>query len=335
MKEASYYKSLANNEVQCQLCPNECEIDHGERGTCRVRYNLSGKLVAENYGLISAIHPDPIEKKPLYHFYPGSTILSIGSLGCNLSCGFCQNAEISQTSVADYKWAREHSPREIIDLVKTIDNNIGIAFTYNEPTVFYEYMLDTAKIAQKEGFKTVMVSNGFISEDALSVLIDYIDAFNIDLKFFDDRSYKKYCGGRLNPVLKTILEIHESGKHLELTNLVIPSLNNNTRIFNQMIDWIYTNLGDKMVLHLSRYFPAHHFDVPPTDRDHLIELFRRAKRWLPYTYLGNINTGNTGDTFCKSCGMPVIRRSGYHVQLSGLDRHGNCKNCREKIIKYY
>jgi pyruvate formate lyase activating enzyme len=335
MKEASHYMHLADKEVQCELCPNECVIDHGERGTCRVRYNQSGRLFAENYGLVSALHPDPIEKKPLFHFYPGSSILSIGSLGCNMSCEFCQNSEISQVSVADYKWAREYSPYEIIDLAQAIDNNIGIAFTYNEPTVFYEYMLDTAKLAKIAGLKTVMVSNGYISEAALLPLLDYIDAFNIDIKFFTNQSYKKYCNGSLKPVLKVILEIHESGKHLELTNLIIPSLNDNTGIFNKMIDWIYTNLGDNMVLHLTRYFPAHHFDAPPTRRDHLVELYRKAKRWLPYTYLGNINTGNTGDTFCKSCGDPVIRRSGYQVQIIGLDRHGNCKNCREKIIRHH
>ena len=334
MREASYYTAHQDLMVKCDLCPNRCNIDQGNRGNCEVRINKSGKLFSENYGEISAIHSDPIEKKPLYHFYPGTNILSIGSLGCNMHCGFCQNSEISQISRDKYKWTRSHTPNDIIETARSIENNLGIAFTYNEPTVFYEFMWDTAILAKKNGLKTVMISNGYISEKALMPLLEYMDAFNIDLKFFSNRLYKKYCYGKLNPILRTIIKIYESGKHLELTNLVIPTLNDNILVYSKMIEWIYTNLGDNAVLHLSKYVPAFRFNIPATRQDSLTNMYRKAKKWLPYTYLGNIHTESGADTFCKSCNSRVVQRHGYDVLVTGLDNRGRCKKCNQEILKY-
>ena len=243
MKEASYYKRL-DGKVQCLLCPHECFINDGKRGSCRVRKNFNGKLISENYRQVCSYNFDPIEKKPLYHFYPGKTIFSIGSIGCNLHCSFCQNYEISQSGVDEHPYLRTNSPEDIVSLAKGRSDNIGIAFTYNEPTVWYEYMVDIAELAKKEKLKTVMVTNGFINPEPLENLLPYIDAFSIDLKAFSEQFYKQHTASKLRPVLETIQLLKKHNKHLEITNLVITETNDSEKEFKEMVDWIVSETGD-------------------------------------------------------------------------------------------
>jgi pyruvate formate lyase activating enzyme len=288
MRTALYFEKLEESKVECLLCPHNCVLKEGKAGICRVRRNVSGELVSENYGKLSALHIDPIEKKPLYHFYPGSKIFSVGSVGCNLKCNFCQNCDISQTGVSDFPWLKDFSAEELVNKAAGISENIGIAFTYNEPTVFFEFMLDSAKLSRQKGLKNVVVSNGFINEIPLNELLPWIDAINIDLKAFTDDFYKKQTHSQLEPVKQALKIIRKSGKHLELTNLVIPGLNDDEIIFKSMVDWIAQELGKDTILHISRYFPRYKSQIPLTSESTLKSLFKIAKEKLRYVYLGNV-----------------------------------------------
>ena len=228
MTEASHYIRTDGQKVQCRLCPHNCTIQDGKEGICKMRKNEDGILMSENYGKLTAIHLDPIEKKPLYHFMPGSYVLSVGSVGCNLQCVFCQNCEISQSSIDQYPGLKTYDAEELLQLAIQTSGNIGLAYTYNEPTVFYEFMLKTAMLAGKQNLKNVVVSNGYISEKPLQYLLDYADAFNIDLKAFDQSFYAKYAHASLEPVKNSLVQIRKAGKHLEITNLRIPGLNGKT-----------------------------------------------------------------------------------------------------------
>ncbi|MFO7613963.1 MAG: AmmeMemoRadiSam system radical SAM enzyme, partial [Bacteroidales bacterium] len=225
MHPASYFTPLPGNKVKCTLCPHLCTLAEGKKGICHVRRNAGGTLVTDVYEKSCALRFDPIEKKPLYHFYPGSMILSVGSVGCNLRCKFCQNWEISQTCAEDYPFLKPVTAEEILRMSDDREDNSGIAYTYNEPTVFYEFMLDIAKKAKAKGLKNVAVTNGFINASPLNELLEYLDAFNVDLKAFTDDFYKRVTGGRLQPVKDTILAVSKAGKHLELTHLVVTGLN--------------------------------------------------------------------------------------------------------------
>lgn len=335
MRDAKYYKTLDHHKVRCNLCPHFCVIDPGDRGICGVRKNIDGHLKAENYGLVSAIQFDPIEKKPLYHFYPGKNILSFGSIGCNFTCGFCQNCDISQTTVDDYPWLNHYSIDQILNIAFSDDSNVGIAYTYNEPTIYYEFMMDIAREIEKVELKNVMVSNGFIAEAPLEELLPHIDAFNIDLKSFKNEFYKNQSGARLKPVKETLKSIAAAGKHLEITNLVIPTLNDEAHDFQNMLEWIRTELGEETILHLSRYFPAYMMTIPATSKETLETLFDLAKSYLPYTYLGNISSRKGSNTYCPSCDNLLIERSGYSVKVNGLDKTGNCDQCGKHIFKYF
>ncbi|MBN2611938.1 MAG: AmmeMemoRadiSam system radical SAM enzyme [Bacteroidales bacterium] len=331
MKEALYYKTSAGR-VTCLLCPHTCEIKEGARGICKVRKNHAGKLYSENYGLISAINFDPVEKKPLYHFFPGSVILSIGSIGCNMKCRCCQNWQISQASPDDYYHDKRYAPEEILKLAKSKSKNIGVAYTYNEPTVFFEFMLDTAKLIWQERLKNVVVSNGFISEKPLFELLEYTDAYNIDLKAFNDKFYKTQTGSGLQPVLNTLKILGKSGKHLEITNLVIPTLNDDEREFTEMVNWISSELGSRTVLHLSRYHPMYKLGIEPTGAGVLEKFYRIAAEKLRYVYVGNIHMKDFQDTKCPTCGRLLIKRTGYFIDTEGIDKEGKCKYCGEKVI---
>jgi pyruvate formate lyase activating enzyme len=288
MHLAHYYKKLEESAVQCTLCPHKCKLLPGQTGICHVRSNRQGELQTENYGKVSALHLDPIEKKPFYRFFPGSYILSLGTVGCNLQCQFCQNCEISQTGINDFPWAKDYTPDEIVKKALEISNNIGIAFTYNEPTVFYEYMLDIAKISKNRGLKNVVVSNGYINKSPLKELLPWIDAFNIDLKAFTNEFYKKQTHSQIQPVKDTLVAIRNSGKHLEITNLIIPGLNDDEQEFTEMVEWISTQLGKESILHLSRYFPRYKMAIPSTSETVLRKLYSIAKSHLKYVYIGNI-----------------------------------------------
>lgn len=293
MKEASFYTS-ENGLISCNLCPHNCTIHDGKRGICRVRKNENGRLISESYGQICSMNFDPIEKKPLYHFFPGRIIFSAGSLGCNLHCKFCQNWEISQSGIEDFGNLRMASPPELINKALSRNNNIGIAYTYNEPTVWFEFMLETAKLAQKEGLKNVMVTNGFINQEPLEELFPYMDAFSVDLKAFNEEFYKTITASRLEPVLAALKMIRKSGRHLEITNLVITGTNDDEKEFTEMVNWIATELGRETVFHISRYFPMFKMDKETTSHEKLKNLYDIAREKLDYVYLGNLRTNESG-----------------------------------------
>ncbi len=332
MKPALYSEKLTENKVQCKLCPLNCKINDGKTGICLVRKNINGELFSENYGKVCSIAFDPIEKKPLYHFYPGSIILSIGSVGCNLKCKFCQNWEISQTSVKNYPYLKDYSLTEILNIALENKQNTGIAYTYNEPTVWYEFMLDIAKQAKKNKLKNVIVTNGFINKEPLKEIINYMDAFSVDLKAFTEEFYQKYTSSKLEPVKETIKFIKGSGKHLELTNLVITDLNDNEQTFSKMIDWIAGEIGKNTVFHISRYYPTYKMNNPATSKSTLLKLYEIAKKKLNYVYLGNIRTGEGQNTFCENCRNLVVTREGYFTDSKGLDDEGCCVYCKQKIM---
>jgi len=302
-----------------------------KEGICKVRRNVNKVLYSLNYGVVTAINIDPIEKKPLYHFWPGSKILSIGTKGCNFKCIFCQNHHISQRDIQDNDFVDNYHPEQIIDIALRQKNNIGIAYTYNEPIIWYEFVLDTAKLANKKGLKNVMVTNGFINQKPLKDLLKYIDAFNIDLKFFDDYAYNKYTGGKLINVLETIKTVKSSGKHFEITHLIVTDLNDNIEQFSKMVNWIANNVGINTPLHISRYFPSYKYSASPTDLRIIDDFYNIAKNKLNFVYKGNV-IGNGSSTFCPSCKKELIKREGYFVTLNNMDDKGNCKFCGEKII---
>ena len=334
MKEASYYTKLKGNRIKCTLCPHNCIVNEGRRGICGVRINSEGILYSEVYGKPVAIHTDPVEKKPLYHFYPGTQVLSVGTLGCNLKCSFCQNCEISQAKAEDMQFELGKTINELVLLAEEKQKNIGLAYTYNEPVIFFEYMLDLAMEVHWRGLKNIMVSNGFINAGPLAELMQYIDAFNIDLKSFEPEFYKKHTHSRLEPVLDTIKTLSAGGKHLELTYLVIPGLNDNLAKFDEMLNWIIAETGNKTVLHISRYFPHFKMFLPPTPVKILEALYQHAKEKLDFVYLGNIQNLNGQDTFCPSCRSVVLKRNGYYTSNEGLEKDGRCRGCHEKIINF-
>ncbi|KPL16946.1 MAG: hypothetical protein AMS26_02645 [Bacteroides sp. SM23_62] len=331
MRTAQFYRKLEDGKVQCLLCPHLCTLSEGKTGKCGVRRNVNADLVSEIYGKVSAIHYDPIEKKPLYHFHPGNIILSIGSIGCNLSCSFCQNCDISQASVPGFPWLKDYSPDEIVQMAAGHDNNIGIAFTYNEPTISYEYILEIARLANGLGMKTAMVSNGYINREPLVRLLPFMDAFNIDLKAFRDDFYKVQTGASLSPVLETLKILNEAGKHIEITNLIIPGLNDDPAVFSEMIDWISAELGMYTVLHLSRYFPHHKLTIGPTPVDTLRDLFALASQKLRYVYLGNVASNRGQQTRCAECGELLIERAGYHTELRNITPDTKCNKCGSPV----
>ena len=288
MHEATYYTKLSDRKTECFLCPHNCIIAEGSRGICGVRKNIDGMLVSEVYGFPVAVHEDPIEKKPLYHFYPGSEILSIGTVGCNMKCFFCQNCDISQATNDSYGKIREVPVSEIVGMAEINERNIGVAYTYNEPGIYYEYMFDIAVEIRRRGMKNVVVTNGFINPEPLSDLLLYADAFNVDLKAFNEHFYRTHTKSRLQPVLDAIRIISEAGVHLEITNLLIPNLNDDAGEFSKMVEWIAGNTGPDTPLHLSRYFPRYKANEPVTPLNTLKELRNIAMEKLNYVYIGNV-----------------------------------------------
>ncbi len=335
MEEAAFYKKLDGEKVQCLLCPHECVINVGKRGICHVRKNVGGKFISENYGQVCSLHFDPIEKKPLYHFFPGNTIYSVGSVGCNLNCRFCQNCEISQTSVEDFPFLKEYSPTEIVTNAMRQKGNIGIAYTYNDPIVWFEFMLEIAKNAQNVGLKNVMVTNGFINPKPLMELIPIMDAFSVDLKAFNDSFYKNITSSKLAPVLETLKTLRRNNKHFEITNLVITAENDDATEFTEMINWISGELGKDTVLHISRYHPMYKMTNPATSVRKLMELFQLAKEKLDFVYLGNVLSREGQNTYCPKCGEMLVERSGYNVNAKGLDKDGNCVSCGATVFNKY
>lgn len=336
MKKGEFFTELENSRIKCRLCPRKCVISSGEKGFCKVRGNTEGEGETYNYGLVSALNLDPIEKKPLYHFYPGTKVLSIGSYGCNLKCNYCQNYEISQEEsfgAIEKLKSGKITPEEIerIAISEIKNGNIGVAYTYNEPIVWYEFMMNIAIRIKDVGLKSIMVSNGFVEKEPLRNITGIIDAFNIDLKGFTDRFYREITGGSLQPVLETLKTIAEAGKHLEITFLVIPEENDNVAEFEQMCKWIAENCGKKTILHISRYFPRYKMTAPATSERVIEQLIGVGRNYLHYVYAGNTNLPYS-DTICPVCGKRVIVRRGYNIEKSGIDNIGKCTGCGEKII---
>ncbi|MFC2125184.1 AmmeMemoRadiSam system radical SAM enzyme, partial [Bacteroidota bacterium] len=257
-------------------------------------------------------------------------VLSVGSIGCNLRCEFCQNCKISQATLEEFPWATQYSPEQLVEMASNESNNIGLAFTYNEPTIFYEFLKETACLAKVHNLQNVAVSNGYINREPLNELFPFLDAFNIDLKAFTDEFYTEITGGSIEPVKRTLKSIKNEGKHLEITHLVIPQLNDKENDFKNMVHWIANELGNDTVLHISRYFPAHLSRLPATSVSTLDVFFNIACEVLDYVYLGNVR-GNT-ETYCRKCGNTVIRRNGYYTEVNGITESGQCIECGEKIV---
>jgi pyruvate formate lyase activating enzyme len=285
------------------------------------------------YGVISGHSLDPVEKKPLYHFFPGYNILSIGSYGCNMKCDFCQNWHISQKSAESF--SPETDPDKITVEAVSAWKNTGLAFTYNEPVIWFEFMRDTAIKIKEKGLYTVMVSNGFVNRDPLNEMLGFIDAFNIDLKAFNESFYKKLTGAELEPVKESLKQIAKAGNHLEITTLIIPGRNDSIEEIEAETKWISEELGNETPFHLSRYFPMYKRDDPATPLETLTRLFETASGNLKYVYMGNTASDNGQDTLCSKCGKVVTRRSGYNTRLMNLDDVGKCTGCGNQVYRYF
>ncbi len=284
VRPVRYFSKEEAGIMRCQLCPHQCKLKDGQSGLCRVRVNQNGELMALNYGEVSSLALDPIEKKPLYHFYPGSMILSAGSWGCNLACSFCQNYHIAHQSPV----TRFITPGELLDITMECcaQGSIGLAFTYNEPVIWQEYIMDVAPLLQAQGLKVVLVSNGYIENKPLQDLLHYVDAMNIDVKAFNEKFYQRFCKARLDKVKSTV-EAALGQAHIEITTLLIPGENDNETEIRALARWL-ASLDPNTVLHLSRYYPAYKLDLPPTPVDTLKRARDIAREYLNHVYLGNV-----------------------------------------------
>jgi len=317
-------------EVQCGLCPKACLIQPGQSGECRIRVNIDGRLTAVTYGYPCSIHVDPVEKKPLFHFFPGSSILSLATVGCNLHCLNCQNWEISQRNPEDVR-ASHVPPAELITLA--MENRCpSIAYTYTDPVVFYEYTLDTCRLAHENNLKNVLVTAGYINRRPMKELCRYVDAANIDLKAFSDSFYQKICKATLKPVLYALLEAKAAGVEVEVTNLLIPTLNDSDEMLTDLSRWIKQNMGADTPLHFSRFWPRFRMkNLPPTPESLLVKARDIAKaEGLHYVYVGNLDVPDGGTTFCPNCREVLIERDGYRIRKDIIG-NGKCPSCGHTI----
>ncbi len=333
LKESILYRKLDKQIVQCQTCAHYCVIKPSERGFCGVRENQNGKLYVLNYGKIIALNIDPIEKKPLFHFLPGSQSLSLASAGCNLACSNCQNWEISQGPRLYKKIEGDNiEPTEIIKIAQE-NNLLSISYTYTEPTIFLEYALEVMRLAKEAKIKNVWVSNGFMSPESAKLVIPYLDADNIDLKSFSDDFYQQSCGARLAPLLETLKLMKKGGVWLEITTLVIPTLTDTEENFRQIAKFIYDQLGAETPWHISRFSGAISWklnNLPDTPIKTLKLAYKIGQEiGLKYIYVGNAPELNLENTYCPNCKNLLIRRSGY--EISRFDKNGKCPKCHKSI----
>jgi pyruvate formate lyase activating enzyme len=313
---------LENKKVRCQLCFHECIIDESKDGLCFARRNIDGKLIATTYGELVAANLDPIEKKPLYHFHPGEEILSVAANGCNLACPFCQNAEISRGKTS----SRYVPPEKLVEIALEAHSK-GIAYTYTEPLIWFEYLLDSSRVARERGLYNVIVSNGTINEKPLTELLPYIDAANIDIKG-DNEFYRKALKGDRDSTVRTIRILHNAGVHIEVTLLLIPGRNDSDEQINEVISYIET-LDQRIPFHISRYFPHNLYPAPQTPMETMLRAYELTKGRLLYVYLGNITFEHGNNTYCPACGALIIERTGYRVNIVGI-RDGYCSSCLRK-----
>lgn len=332
MHPACFYTKLDNNAVKCHLCRHYCRINDAGNGVCAVRGNRGGVLYSFNYGRIVAANVDPVEKKPLFHFLPASKTFSIAAAGCNFSCLHCQNHEIAQLKVdsAGFLPGREYSPEEIVNAAIAL-GSASISYTYTEPTVWGEFMLDTAKIAKSAGLKNIMVTNGYITSEALKVFAPYVDAANIDLKGFSESFYNKIVGGKLAAILDSIKEFYRSGIWIEVTTLLIPDENDSENEIKELVKFIAEELSFDIPWHISRFFPRNQMlEKLPTSFKLLEDSYKIGKEaGLNYVYLGNVSSKHES-TFCPSCNSELILRNGYTI-ISNRVKNGRCYSCDFKI----
>lgn len=331
LREAMLYEALQDQKVRCYLCNHDCRISESRFGFCSVRQNLDGKLYTHAYGKAVAANSDPIEKKPLYHFLPGTLSFSIATAGCNFRCPFCQNWQISQVSErnAPELPGQELSPEDIVSQAKQGQCR-SIAYTYTEPTIFYEYAYDTAKLAEEQGLSNIFITNGFMTPEALDTIRPYLDACNVDLKSFRDKFYREICRGRLEPVLESIRHMKELGIWIELTTLVVPGQNDSTEELRDMAQFI-TSVDKNIPWHLSRFHPSYQYgDSAPTPLDTLRMAHNIGKdEGLKFVYIGNV-AGENLDTVCPFCQEILIRRGPFRV-LENRIEHGRCPSCGKPV----
>lgn len=321
---------MSGGLVQCELCPKGCVIGPGQSGDCRIRVNLDGKLCAVTYGFPASVHVDPMEKKPLFHFLPGTGILSIATVGCNLHCKNCQNWEISQRNPEEVE--ATPLPPEALPALARRTNCLSVAYTYTDPAAYYEYALDSCRFCREAGLRNVLVTAGYINPAPLRELCRYVDAANIDLKAMSDSFYRTVCDGTLQPVLDALALAKSLGVEVEVTNLVIPTLNDGDADLVPLARWVKENLGAETPLHFSRFFPHYQMrHLPPTPEETLVRARELARaEGLKHVYVGNVETRDGETTFCPGCGAALIRRDRYMI-LSNRLRDGRCPDCGREI----
>ncbi len=330
IKEALIYERLEKKRVRCNLCYKRCLIKEGEYGFCGVRKNIDGTLFTTIYGVISSIAIDPIEKKPLFHFYPGSKTLSLGTWGCNLRCGHCQNWQISYENYHDklLSMSKYLTPQELINLAKSY-NSKGISFTYNEPTIWFEYTLDVFKLAKENGLYTVYVTNGTITSEGLNIISPNLDAFRVDIKAFYDSSFKKITDVKgANFILERAIEAKKLGMHVEVVTNVIPTVNDSIKEMEELANWIKDNLGPKTPWHITRFYPYMNFSHLMPTPIKTLEMIKEIgdKIGLNFVYIGNVFGHPFENTYCPNCKSLVVKRAGFDI-LDYCVIHGRCKFC--------
>ena len=331
--EAYLYEPLSENRVRCHLCQHRCVISEGRRGICAVRENRGGTLETLVFGKVIARHVDPIEKKPLFHFLPGSLSYSIATVGCNFRCRFCQNADIAQLP-ADRRGlivGDEVTPQEIVADARR-QRCASIAFTYTEPTVFFELAYETARLARGEGIRSVFVSNGYMTAEAVEMIAPYLNAANVDLKAFSDETYRHYCGARLEPVKETLREMKSRGIFLEVTTLIVPGMNDDPDELRRLASFIAADLGPETPWHISRFHPTYRLtDRPPTPLESLLEARRIGRdAGLRYVYTGNVPGEEGESTYCYQCGELLVDRMGFFIRRNRIE-NGRCPACGAAI----
>ena len=327
MHLASWVEKQDNEKVLCLLCPHFCSVSQDKKGKCRVRVNKKGNLYSENYGKITAVNVDPIEKKPLYHFYPGKNILSLGTFGCNLHCDFCQNWQIAHV----VERGQNITPEEVAEISRkhyVNQNSIGVAYTYSEPGMWYEFIKDTAFLIREGDMKNVLITNGFLNKRPFKELLVDMDALNIDVKGFTDKFYEKIAKGKLKPVLDNCYLAREVGCHLEVTTLIIPGLNDAEHEIKGIAKWL-ASIDPLIPLHLSRYYPNYKLQLEPTPLKTLERAWEAAREYLHYVYVGNAPELGKCDTFCSQCNAVLIERNLYNARAKYNDE--KCQNCSRQV----
>ncbi|MDD4871248.1 MAG: AmmeMemoRadiSam system radical SAM enzyme [Kiritimatiellae bacterium] len=325
MSTAKFWHKLENGRIECDLCPHNCRLSDGKTGLCKVRSVRDGEMNADGYGFVSSVGVDPIEKKPLYHFYPGAAIFSFGGWGCNFACDFCQNWTISQE--VDFR-SRKYTAAQIVEKAQG-SGSMGIAYTYNEPIINFEFVEDCAKLAKSKGLSNVLVTNGYIEPEPAAELLPLIDALNIDIKSIDEEFYKRKCHGSVGPVMAFAIQAVKSGCHVEITNLLIPTLNDDEKLITKLACWIKDNLGENVPLHLSAYHPQYKLSIPVTPLELLEHAYELCRAQLMYVYLGNVWSDTGCNTLCPKCKNILISRHGYDTKITGIEK-GTCRKCNRK-----